>query len=101
MLNTINLLKEFDEALSNTSVNELSDNDISSILKLSNTIPVVLNEIDITRLNLETVLRHEEVEKFRNQFNELTETRKQYINVLEKIEPLLNQVFKNRGENVE
>lgn len=101
MLNTINLLKEFDEALSNTSVNELSDNDISSILKLSNTIPVVLNEIDITRLYLETVLRHEEVEKFRNQFNELTETRKQYINVLEKIEPLLNQVFKNRGENVE
>lgn len=92
------IVKEFTEALSGTEIKDLSDNDISSLVKLSNTLPAVLNELDITLINLNSVLRRGGNEQMLKDYNELKDIRNTYVSSYKKIEEVLNVIFTDRGK---
>ena len=92
------IVKEFTDVLSGTEIKDLSDNDISSLVKLSNTLPAVLNELDITLINLNSVLRRGGNEQMLKDYNELKDIRNTYVNSYKKIEEVLNVIFTDRGE---
>ena len=92
------IVKEFTDVLSSTEIKDLSDNDISSLVKLSNTLPAVLNELDITLINLNSVLRKGGNEDVTKDYNELKDIRNTYVNSYKKIEEVLNVIFTDRGK---
>lgn len=92
------IVKEFTDALSSTEIKDLSDNDISSLVKLSNTLPAVLNELDITLINLNSVLKRGGNEQILKDYNELKDIRNTFVNSYKKIEEVLNVIFTDRGK---
>ena len=92
------IVKEFTDALSGTEIKDLSDNDISSLVKLSNTLPAVLNELDITLINLNSVLKRGGNEQMLKDYNELKDIRNTFVNSYKKIEEVLNVIFTDRGK---